>query len=127
MCYNIAKLFGIFPTTIQLITLLSLVPCYLLQDVTELICHLLTHLRVNFDKQNITKWFSDYVSDPSSWIDWWTFFAVASEKCLGPRGGQATTKAIQQLYEEVVEEVINCLYVCITQCRVQHTDAEYNS
>ena len=87
--------------------------CYPLQDVTELICHLLTHLRVNFDKQNVTNWFSDYVSDPSSWIDWWTFFAVASEKCLRPRGGQAATKAIQQLCEEVVDEVFVYIFVLL--------------
>jgi len=87
-----------------LITVLS---SLLLQDVTELICHLLTLLRVNYDKQNVTQWFLDYVNDRSSWIDFWTFFAVAVEKCLAPRGGQASVKAIQQLYEEVVDEVSN--------------------
>ena len=41
------------------------------------------------------------------------YFAVASEKCLGPRGGQAATKAIQQLYEEVIDEVIVYIFVLL--------------
>ena len=60
------------------------------------------------------------VSDPSSWIDWWMFFAVASEKCLGPRGGQATTKAIQQLSEEAIEEVLVYIFVLLQKLNTKY-------
>ena len=51
-------------------------------------------------------WLGDNMGSLVAWISFWPFFIVTVEKCLGPRGAQATSRAVQALYDEVVDEVI---------------------
>ena len=80
--------------------------CIYLQDVVELIVRLLTHLRVNPDRKTVEAWLGDQMGSLAAWVSFWPFFILTVEKCLAPRGAQATSRAVQALYEEIVDEVI---------------------
>ena len=84
---------------------------YQLQDVTELMVRLLIHLRVTPDRKAVEAWLGDHMGNLAAWISFWPFFIVTVQKCLGPRGAQATSRAVQALHEEIVDEVN--AYKCI--------------
>ena len=67
---------------------------------------LLMHLRVTPDRKTLETWLGDQMGNLAAWVSFWPFFIVLVEKCLGPRGAQATSRAVQALYDEIVEEVI---------------------
>ena len=46
----------------------------------------------------------------STSIEFWPFFLLTVEKCLVPRTTLVTCKAIQALYDEIVNEVIMLLH-----------------
>ena len=75
------------------------------QDVIESIIRLLTHLRVTPDRKTVEVWLGEQCGSLAAWISFWPFLIIIVEKCLSPRGAQATSRAVQSLYEEVVDEV----------------------
>ena len=76
------------------------------QDVMELIIRLLIHLRATPDRKMVEMWLGEQCGSLAAWMSFWPFLIVIVEKCLGPRGAQATSRAVQSLYEEIVDEVI---------------------
>ena len=84
----------------------------------ELIIRLLTHLRVTPDRKTVEVWLNDHTGSSSASISFWPFFIVAVDKCLAPRGVQATNKAVHALYEEIVDEVM--LLVWYIVCRYDY-------
>ena len=86
-----------------------------IQDVTELIIRLLTHLRANPDRKTVEGWLGEHVGSLAAWISFWPFFIAIVEKCLGPRGLQATSRAVQALYDEIADEVtFDVFEICTT-------------
>ena len=85
----------------------------------ELIILLFIHLRAIPDRKMVEMWLGEHSGSLATWMSFWPFLIVIVEKCLGPRGSQATSRAVQSLYEEIVDEVIIHLY-CI--CTVLHQD-----
>ena len=71
-----------------------------------MIIQLLVHLRVPNDRKIVKAWLGDHMGSLEAWISFWTFFMVTVEKCLAPRVTQATSRAVQALYDEIVDEVI---------------------
>lgn len=67
---------------------------------------LLIHLRVTPDRKMVEAWLGEHIGNLAAWVSFWPFFIVMVEKCLGPRGAQATSRAVQALYDEIVDEVI---------------------
>ena len=75
-------------------------------------------------------WLGDQVGSLTAWVNFWPFFIVIVDKCLAPRGAQATSRGVQALYDEVVDEVhITCvhtyismyqLFVCMHMCVHTH-------
>ena len=76
------------------------------QDVMELIIRLLIHLRATPDRKMVEMWLGEQCGSLAAWMSFWPFLIVIVEKCLAPRGAQATSRAVQSLYEEIVDEVI---------------------
>ena len=66
---------------------------------------LLIHLWVTPDQKMVEGWLKDHMGSQSARISFWQFFVITVEKCLGPRGSQATSRAVQALYDEIVDKV----------------------
>ena len=58
-------------------------------------------MRVNPDQKTIEAWLGNH---EGNWISFWPFFTVIVEKCLLTRTSQ-TSRAVQALYTEIVDEV----------------------